>query len=68
MRTTYMPNDVPAEKQIRVIMNTDVKNEADDQFALAHAFLTLRFQIKGIIAAHFGKYRVEESMLESRRG
>lgn len=65
MRTTYMPYDVPAGKQIRVIMNTDAKNEADDQFAIAHALLTPRFQMKGIIAAHFGTYRVKESMLES---
>jgi inosine-uridine nucleoside N-ribohydrolase len=60
-----MPFGVPEGKQIRVIINTDAKNEADDQFAIAHALLTPRFQMKGIIAAHFGTNRVKESMLES---
>ncbi|WP_235941621.1 nucleoside hydrolase [Paenibacillus puerhi] len=65
MRTTYMPFEVPSGRQIRVIMNTDAKNEADDQFAIAHALLTPRFQMKGIVAAHFGTERVADSMLAS---
>ncbi|WP_282936019.1 nucleoside hydrolase [Paenibacillus sp. RC67] len=67
MKTTWMPYDVPKGKQIRVIMNTDANNEADDQFAIVHALLTPRFQMKGIIAAHFGTNRSKESMLESFR-
>ncbi|MFB5678320.1 nucleoside hydrolase [Paenibacillus terreus] len=61
----YLPFDVPYQKKIRLIINTDAKNEADDQFAIVHALLTPRFMIKGIIAAHFGTERTNESMLES---
>ena len=46
--------DIPDTKKIRLIINTDAKNEADDQFAIVHALLTPRFIVKGIIAAHFG--------------
>lgn len=45
--------EVPENKKIRVIINTDAKNEADDQFAIVHHLLTPRFMVKGIIAAHF---------------
>ena len=57
--------DVPDEKKIRLIINTDAKNEADDQFAIVHALLTPRFIIKGMIAAHFGTARTDRSMMES---
>lgn len=40
-------------KQYRVIISTDCKNEADDQFAVAHALMTPKFDIKAIVAAHF---------------
>lgn len=56
---------VPENKKIRVIIDTDAKNEADDQFAIVHALLTPKFKIKGIIATHFGKHRTENSMEES---
>lgn len=59
------PFDVPEAKKIRVIINTDAKNEADDQFAIVHALLTPRFKVKGIIAAHFGQERTMYSMQES---
>ena len=36
-----------------MIVHTDCKNEADDQFALAHHLMTPKFIIKGIIGAHF---------------
>ena len=45
---------VPETRRVRVIVDTDCKNEADDQFALAHFLMTPRFDIKGVIAAHFG--------------
>jgi inosine-uridine nucleoside N-ribohydrolase len=45
--------EVPESKKIRLIINTDAKNEADDQFAIVHALLTKKFIIRGIIAAHF---------------
>ncbi len=57
--------DVPDAKRIRLIINTDAKNEADDQFAIVHALLTPKFCIKGIIAAHFGTRRTQHSMQES---
>ena len=57
--------DVPDSKKIRLIINTDAKNEADDQFAIVHALLTPKFCIKGIIAAHFGTRRTQQSMQES---
>lgn len=45
--------DVPDPKKIRVIISTDCKNEADDQFALAQQMMTPKFIIKGIVASHF---------------
>lgn len=44
---------VPEKKKVRMIVYTDCKNEADDQFALAHHLLTPKFIVKGIIGAHF---------------
>ncbi len=52
-----MPYDVPEQKKIRLIINTNAKCEADDQYAIVHAVLTPRFKIKGIIGAHFGTRR-----------
>ena len=60
-----LPFDIPEQRKIRLIINTDAKNEADDQFAIVHALLTPRFKIKGIIAAHFGTRRTQFSMQES---
>lgn len=59
------PFSVPEEKRIRLIINTDAKNEADDQYAIVHALLTPRFDISSITAAHFGTKRTETSMQES---
>ncbi|WP_343209192.1 nucleoside hydrolase [Anaerolentibacter hominis] len=47
--------NVPETKKIRLIIHTDCKNEADDQYALAHHLMTPKFMVKGIIAAHFDK-------------
>lgn len=57
---------VPEQKRIRLLIDTDAKNEADDQFAIAHALLTPKFDVKGLIAAHFGTQRSARSMQESR--
>lgn len=59
-----MPYEVPEQKRIRLIIDTDAKCEADDQYAIVHAVLTPRFAIKGIIGAHFGT-RSRTSMEES---
>ncbi|MGG1514180.1 nucleoside hydrolase [Paenibacillus oryzisoli] len=58
------PYSVPEEKKIRLIVNTDAKNEADDQYAIVHALLTPRFRISGMIAANFGE-RSATSMEDS---
>ena len=50
----------------RVIINTDAKNEADDQFAIVHALLSPSLDVRGLIAAHFGVSRSDRSMQESR--
>ena len=52
----------------RVIVNTDAKNEADDQFAIVHALLSPSLDVRGVIPAHFGQRpgRSERSMLDSR--
>jgi purine nucleosidase len=57
------------EPQIRrrVIVDTDAKNEADDQFAIVHALLSPSLDVRGLIAAHFGTSRSTRSMDESRQ-
>jgi purine nucleosidase len=55
----------PASRR-RVIVNTDAKNEADDQFAIVHALLSPSLDVRGLIAAHFGTARSDRSMEESR--
>ena len=56
---------VPDSKKIRLIIDTDAKNEADDQYAIVHALLTQKFIVKGVIGAHFGDRRGPGSMNES---
>jgi purine nucleosidase len=56
----------PAARR-RVIINTDAKNEADDQFAIVHALLSPTVDVRGLIAAHFGRHRSDRSMAESRQ-
>ena len=41
----------------RVIIDTDAKNEADDQFAIVHALLSPSLEVRGLVAAHFGASR-----------
>jgi inosine-uridine nucleoside N-ribohydrolase len=52
----------------RVIVNTDAKNEADDQYAIVHALLSPSLDVRGLIAAHFGRRpgRSDRSMQDSR--
>lgn len=56
---------VPPEKQVRLITDTDAKNEADDQFAVVQALLSPKIDNVGLIAAHFGTDRVPKSMQAS---
>lgn len=64
--------DVPAYKKLRVIVDTDAACEADDPFAIAHALLSPKFIVKGIIAEHFKEkgsmeksYREIETILDA---
>jgi inosine-uridine nucleoside N-ribohydrolase len=52
--------------QRRVIVNTDAKNEADDQYAIVHALLSPTLDVRGLVPAHFGTERSDRSMGESR--
>ena len=45
--------DIPPASRVRMIVDTDAKNEADDQYAIIHHLLTPMFDICGIVAAHF---------------
>ncbi|WP_193105506.1 nucleoside hydrolase [Brachybacterium sp. FME24] len=55
-----------APRTRRILINTDAKNEADDQFAIVHALLSETLDVRGLIAAHFGTVRSDTSMLDSR--
>lgn len=46
--------EVPAYKKLRVIVDTDAACEADDPFAIAHALLCKKFDVKAIFAEQFG--------------
>ena len=56
---------LPPEKMARVIINTDAKNEADDQYCIVQALLTPSFELHGIIPAHFGSDKSAHSMKDS---
>lgn len=45
--------DIPPASRLRVLVDTDTKNEADDQYAIMHHLLTPMFDVVGIVAAHF---------------
>lgn len=63
----HYPFPVPEEKQVRLITDTDAKNEADDQFAIVQALLSPKMDNVGLIAAHFGTDRVPDAMEASYR-
>lgn len=46
---------VPDSRKVRYLIHTDCKNEADDQYTVAHCLMTPLLEVKGIIAAHFDK-------------
>jgi inosine-uridine nucleoside N-ribohydrolase len=52
--------------QRRAIINTDAKNEGDDQYAIVHALLSPSLDVRGIVPAHFGTWRSDQSMIDSR--
>jgi hypothetical protein len=57
---------MPTPTRRRVIVDSDAKNEADDQFAIVHALLSPSLDLRGLVAAHFGTHRTTRSMEESR--
>jgi purine nucleosidase len=61
----YRPPVPERAKKSRVILNTDAKNEADDQYAIVHAILTPSFDLQGIISAHFGDRKSATSQHDS---
>lgn len=50
----------------RIIINTDAKNEADDQYAIVHALLSPTLDVRGLVPAHFGTERGRDSLAQSR--
>ncbi|KOC90347.1 nucleoside hydrolase [Winslowiella iniecta] len=50
-----MPFTPDHAKQLRVMISSDAKNEADDDFAIAHALLTPTFEVRGLIASHYSR-------------
>ncbi|WP_304169478.1 nucleoside hydrolase [Lonsdalea britannica] len=68
-----LPFEVVDHKQIRVMISSDAKNEADDDFAVAHALMTPTLKVTGLIAAHYArtapmmKRDGADSMMESYR-
>jgi purine nucleosidase len=62
MNPLFIPDP---SRRVRVILNTDAKNEADDQYAIVHTILTPLFDLHGIIPAHFGDRRGPGSLQAS---
>ena len=56
---------VPEDKKIDVIIDTDAKNEADDQYAIVHALLSPKLNVLGLVSTHFSKRRTLTSMEDS---
>ena len=44
---------VPENSIVPVIIDTDAKNEADDQYAIMHHLLSPKLKVLGIVAAHY---------------
>ena len=44
---------MPEYKRVRVIVSTDTACEADDPFAIAHALLSPKLDVRAVIAEHF---------------
>lgn len=52
-----LPISFPNEKTIRVITDTDTNNECDDQYCVAHLWMTPKFDNRAMISAHYGSER-----------
>ncbi|HHV11878.1 MAG TPA: nucleoside hydrolase [Clostridiales bacterium] len=58
------PFEVPKNKIVRVIIDTDAACEADDQFAIVHALLSPKLDVRGITAEHFHAFFGEVNTME----
>lgn len=47
--------DIPENKKIRVIIDTDAACEADDPYAIVHGLLSPKLIVKAILAEHFNR-------------
>lgn len=65
MRYTQYQFTVPNEKIVRVITDTDAKNEADDPFAIVQTLLSPKLDNVGFIAAHYGERVGEDTAAQS---
>jgi hypothetical protein len=55
MQPRRVPTIPPPEKRLCIIIDTDAANEVDDQHAIALALCAPdRFDLRGLVAAHFG--------------
>lgn len=59
------PFTVPANKILRVIIDADAACEGDDQYAIVHALLTPKLDVRGIVAEHFCPMLGDNSMEKS---
>lgn len=57
--------EVPDNSKIRLFIDSDAKNEADDQYAVMHFLLSPTIDIAGIGAAHFEKK--DKSLLSAKK-
>lgn len=53
---------VPGTKQVRVIIDSDADCECDDQYAIIHALMTSKVEVRGIIAEHYGSIEADTMM------
>ncbi len=58
---------VSDHRKIRVLLDTDTANEADDPFAVTHAILSPKLIVKGIVATHFAKPGSVQKSAETAR-
>ncbi len=63
-----LPLPFPSVKTIRVIIDTDANNECDDQYCIAHAWMTPKFDVLAMIAEQFGTRRTNQSEQNKLQG
>lgn len=71
-RVPAIPPPGALDRRIRLLIDADVANEVDDQYAIALALLSpQRIDLRGIVAAHFGDRAgpagIEQSYEEAQR-